>query len=126
MFASVDRGWARDLAAARGFGDAPVHRDVLEQQADDAVVGLQRDCLQLGEDLEFGPLVAAVADRARGAGAVRDPLVGTAEPQHLHQLVEHDPIWDPATMTPQRMGRVEHRPSGQQRGELVPQRVDRP
>jgi hypothetical protein len=66
-----------------GLGDAAVHGDVVEQQADDAVVGVQGDLLELREDPEVDPLVAAVADRGCRAGAVGDALVGAAEPQHL-------------------------------------------
>jgi hypothetical protein len=109
-----------------GFGDAAVHGDVVEHQPDDAVVGVEGDPFELREDPEPDPLVAAIADGGRRAGAVGDALVGAAEPQHLQQLVEHDPIRDPAAVTAQRMGGIELVSIGQQRGELVPQRVTQP
>ena len=108
------------------FGDAPVDGDVVEQQPDDAVVGLAGDPGQLGEHPESDPLVAAVPDGGRRAGGVGDRLVGAAEPQHLDQLVEHDPIRDPAAVTAPRMSGDIGRSWRQQRGELVPQGVDKP
>ena len=126
LLAPVDRGRAGDLATARGLGDAPVDGDLIQQQAHDAVVGLQRDLLELGEQSGFDPFVAAVADRARRAGRVGDRLVGAAEPQHLNELVEHDPIRNPPPMTPQRVRRVDHWSGWDQRGELVPQRGSQP
>jgi hypothetical protein len=83
LFAPVDRRWAGDLAATGGLGDAAVHGDLVEQQPDDAVVGVQRDLLELREHPELDPLVAAIADGGRRAGAVGDALVGAAESQHL-------------------------------------------
>ncbi len=65
LFAPVHRGRTGDLAAAGGFGDAPVDGDVVEQQANDAVVGLAGDPGQLGEHPERDPFIAAVPDGRR-------------------------------------------------------------
>jgi hypothetical protein len=46
LFAPVDRGWAGDLAATRSLGDASVDGDLVEDQSDDAVVGLAGDAGQ--------------------------------------------------------------------------------
>jgi hypothetical protein len=126
LFAPVDRGRSGDLTAAGGLGDAAIHCQVLQQQPHDAVVGLQRDLLELGENAQLDPLVTAVADRAGRAAGIGDRLGGTAEPQNLDELVEHDPVRDTPTVAAQRMGRIERRTGRQQRGELVPQRVDKP
>lgn len=40
----------------RGLGDGAVDGDLVENEADDPVVGLQRDLLELGEDAEPDPL----------------------------------------------------------------------
>jgi hypothetical protein len=72
LLAAVDRAAAGAFPAARSLGDAPVDRDFLQDQADDTVIGLQRDLLQAGEDPGLDPLVAAVPDRGRRAGAVGD------------------------------------------------------
>src|SRR5512135_1212820 len=61
----------------------------------DAVVSLQRDLLEPGEDPGLDPLVAAVADGGGRAGAVGDRLVRAAEPQNLDQFPENDPVRDP-------------------------------
>jgi hypothetical protein len=126
LLTPVDRGRAGDLATARGLGDAPVDGDLIQQQAHDAVVGLQRDLLELGEQSGFDPFIAAVADRARRAGRVGDRLVGAAEPQHLDELVEHDPVADASPVAAQRMRGVDHWAGWDQRGELVPQGVGQP
>ena len=49
-----------------------------------------------------------------GAGGVGDGLIRAVEPQHLHQLVEHDPIADAAAVVTQRIRRIDHRPGGEQ------------
>jgi hypothetical protein len=94
-FAAVDRGRPGALTPAGGLGDAPVDGDLVQQQTDDAVVGGQRDLFELGEQSGFDPFVATVADRGGRAGGIGDRLIATAEPQHLDELVEHDPIADP-------------------------------
>jgi hypothetical protein len=77
--------------AAGGLGDGTADGDLIEDKADDSVVGLQGDPLELSEDTEPDPLVAAVADRGGRAGRVGDRLVGAAKPQGLRHLVEASP-----------------------------------
>ena len=50
LLAAVDGAAAGALAAAECLDDAPVDRQFLQDQADDAVIGLQRDLLEPGED----------------------------------------------------------------------------
>jgi hypothetical protein len=126
LFAPVDRRRSGALTPAGGLGDAPVDGEVIKGQADDAVVGLAGDAGQRGEHAQRDPLVAAGPQGCRRAGGVGDRVVGAAEPQHLNQLVEHDPVADPAAVTAPRMGGDEHLPGREQRGELVPQRVGKP
>jgi hypothetical protein len=126
LFAPVDRGGSGAFTPAGGFGDAAVDGDVLQEQSDDAVVGVAGDAGQRGEHAEGDPFVAAVPDRGRRAGGVGDALIRAAEPQDLQELVEHDPVGDPAAVTPPRMGRHERLSRRQQRGELVPQGVGKP
>jgi len=103
-----------------------VDRQFLQQQADDAVAGLQGDLLEAGEDPGLDPLVAPLADRGGPAGAVGYRGIRAAEPQDLDQLFEDDPVRDPGLVAAQRVRRVIDRPVGQQRGELVPQRFQQP
>lgn len=49
LLAPVDRGTPGDLAASGGLGDTAVHGDVVEDQTDEAVVGVQSDLFELGE-----------------------------------------------------------------------------
>jgi hypothetical protein len=83
LFAAVDRAAPGDLAAAGGFGDAAVHRQVTELQADHAVIGLQHQQLQRGKDAGGDPLVAPVADGGRRAVVVGDLAVAAAQYQDL-------------------------------------------
>jgi hypothetical protein len=121
LFAAVDRGTPGHLAAAGGLGDRAVDGDLVEDKADGPVVGLQRDLLEPGEDAELDPLVAAVADRGGRAGRVGDRLVGAAEAQELHHLVEDDPVADAWAVAAQRMVRLVLRPLGQHGRELAPE-----
>jgi hypothetical protein len=88
-------GCARRRGRRRGrWCCAPVDGEVIKLQADDAVVGVQHQQLQGGEDAQADPVVAAVADGGRRAGLVGDLAVAAAKRQDLHQLVEHDPVGD--------------------------------
>ncbi len=112
------RAAARAFPAAGGLGDAPVDGQVLQDQADDPVIGLPGDLLQLAEDPGLDPLVTALADRGGTAGAVGDRRIRAAEPQDLDELFEDDPVGDPRLVTAQRVRRVIDRAAGQQRREL--------
>src|SRR5918996_1408214 len=72
-------GAAGGLAAAWGFGDAPVDADVSQGQADHAVVGVEDEPLQQDEYAQDDPFVAAAADGGRRAGRVGDLVVRAAE-----------------------------------------------
>jgi hypothetical protein len=126
LFAAVDRGTPGHLAASGSLGDGAVHGDLVEDEADDPVVGVERDLLEPGEDPQSYPLVAATADRGGRAGRVGDRLVRTAEAQQLQQLVEDDPVADAPAVAAEWMVRVELRPLGKQDSELVPQRFGEP
>jgi hypothetical protein len=134
---SVSRTLHAELAAAGGAGadvlaaagrlrDAPAGRDVLQRQADEPVIGVAGNGLQPGEDPCPDPFVAALPDRGRRAGEVRDGLIRAAEPQDLDELLEDDPVADPGPVTAQRMGRIVDRAGGQQRRKLLPQRLQQP
>ena len=77
-----------------------------QDQADDAVIGLPGDRVQLREDPGLDPLVAAVADRGGAAAAVGDRGIGAAEPQDLDEFLEDDPVADPRLVAAQRVSRA--------------------
>jgi hypothetical protein len=102
------------------FGDAAIHREVAELQADHLVICLQDEQLQGGKDPGGDPLVAAVADGGRRAGLVGDLAVATAEHQHLDELVEDDPVGHASPVAAQGVVGVVGAAVGQQCTELVP------
>jgi hypothetical protein len=122
LLAPIHQGTPGRLAATGRLGDRPVDGDLIEDETDDPVVGVEHDLFQAGEDTQTYPLVAAAADRRNRAAGIRDRFVRAAEPQDLQQLVEHDP----APVAAQRVGGIELRALGQQGGELVPQRLRQP
>jgi hypothetical protein len=67
------------------------------------------------------PIVPPAPQGGGRAGGVGDARIGTAEDQHLHQLVEDQAIRDAPTMTAERMRRLA---GGQQGGKLVPNGLD--
>jgi hypothetical protein len=75
LLAAVYRAAACAFPAAGCLGDAPVDGDFLQEQADDAVVGFQRDLLEFREDPGLDPFVAAVPDSGGRAVAVGDRLI---------------------------------------------------
>ena len=126
QLAAVDRARARAFPAAGRLGDAAVDGDVPQDQADDPVIGLPGDLLQLREDPVPDPLVAALPDRGGTAGAVGDRRIRAAEPQDLDQFFEDDPVRDPRLVAAQRVRGVIDGAVGQQRGELVPEGFQQP
>jgi hypothetical protein len=115
--ATVDRGPAGVVPAAWRLDDAPVDRDVGQVQAHEPVVGLQLDLPDPREDSGVDPLVAALTQRGRRDPVVTRDAVGATEDQTGEELVEHDPVRDPPTMTAQRVGDLT---VGDQRLELDP------
>ena len=101
--AAVNRAAAGAVPAAGGLGDAPVDGQVLQHQADHAVIGLPGDLLQLREVPRPDPLVAPFADRGGPAGAVGDRRIGAAEPEDLDELLEDDAVADPGAVAAQRV-----------------------
>jgi hypothetical protein len=75
LLAAVHRAAAGALAPSGCLGDAAVNDDLFQDQADDAVIGLQRDLLEPGEDPGFDPFVAALPDRGGRAGTLGDRLI---------------------------------------------------
>ena len=120
LFAAVDRGFPGGLAAAWRLDDAPVDgqfsrssRRCGRRRPGTAAPSWRRPRRRSTR--------RAGADRGGRAGGVGDLVVGGAQHQHLHELVEHDPVRDPRPVAAQRMGDLA---LGKQRGELVPQGVD--
>jgi len=95
LFASVDRGPARGLAATGSLDDAAIVGGIARVESDQTVVGFQCDVLEPIEDPGLDPLVTPLADRGRRARAVGDPSVPGAVDQDLDQLVQRNPIGYP-------------------------------
>ena len=68
-------------------------------------------------------MVAAVAEGGRRAGLIGDLAVTAAKHQDLDERVEDDPVGDWWAVAAKGMGGVVGAAVGQQRTELVPQRV---
>src|SRR2546430_340263 len=79
LLAAVHRASACAFPAAGRLGDTPVDSQFLQEEADDAVIGVPGDLLELHEDPCLDPLAAALADRGGTAGAVGDGRVRAAE-----------------------------------------------
>jgi hypothetical protein len=96
-------GSSSGLATARGLGDAPVHRQVPQLEADHLVVGVKAGLFKGGEDFRGDPLVGSASDGGGRACGVGDLLVGSPEDEDLHELVEHHPVRDAWPVATQRM-----------------------
>jgi hypothetical protein len=92
LLAAVHRAWAGGLAAAGRLGDAPIHRQVLQLQAEQPVVGAKHRTPKPVGKAQGDPLVAAAAQRRRRAGLVGDAALAAAKDQDLDELVEDDPV----------------------------------
>jgi len=72
-----------------------------------------------------GPVVEAAADGAVRAAGCGDGFVAAAVHQRGDDVVEHDPVGNPAAVATPRMGRVELGTVGLDQGsELDPQGLD--
>jgi hypothetical protein len=89
-------------------------------QADDLVIGLQRQGVELLGETRGGPLLEASADRSVRAAWAGEALVAGAVHERGHDVVEHDPIGDASAVAAEGMVGVEDRLLGQQNAELVP------
>jgi hypothetical protein len=123
LLAAIDRGWPRKFPSTGRFGDRPVHRQVLQVETDHLVVGGEGGLEQFHAHVALGPVGQSSADHAIRTARAGDALVAAAVDQGGEHVVEHDPVGDPAPVTPPRM---RHRELGmivviQQRGELDPQ-----
>jgi hypothetical protein len=105
----------------QGGFDAAVHGQVVQFQADHAVVGAQDQQLQRGEQPCGDPLVAPVAEGGGRAGGIGDLAVATAEHQDLGELIEDYPVGHAAPVAAKRVVGVVGTMFGQQGSELVPQ-----
>ena len=94
------------LPAAGRLGDAAVDGDAAQFQADDPVIGLPGDRVQLLEDPGPDPFIPAVPDGGGTAGAVGDGLIRAAEPADLEQFLENDPVGGPPPTAAQRVSGV--------------------
>jgi hypothetical protein len=118
LLATIHRTGPGNLAAAGRLGDAAVHGQVLQFQAEQSVVGAKQRQAQLLSHPGADPLVAAAAQGAGRAGVVADAAVAAAEHQDLDELVEHDPVGDAGAVAAQRVVDGADR---QQRGDLAPE-----
>jgi hypothetical protein len=76
--ATVNGGWPGTVAAAGRLGQAPVHRDIAQVQADDLVIGAQRGGVQRLAQAHSGPFGQPPPDGAVRAPGRGDPLVPAA------------------------------------------------
>jgi len=65
LLAAVDRTWPGDLPAAGRLGDAPIHGQVLQFQAEQPVIGGQHRQPQLLGEPKGDPLIPAAAQGGR-------------------------------------------------------------
>jgi hypothetical protein len=101
LFATVDRAWAGGLAAVGRLGDAPVHGEVLQVQAEQAIVGGHGELEEQVVDAGGDPFVAA-AQGARRAGLVDDALVGAANTKTCSSLSKTTRSGDAESMAAKR------------------------
>ena len=104
LLAPVARAGPGDLPAAGRLGGAAVHRQVVQAQAEQAVVGGQHGQAQLLGHAGGDPFVAAAAQGGRRAGAIGDAAIPAAEHQHLDELVEHDAVGDARAVAAEGVG----------------------
>jgi hypothetical protein len=110
LLAAVHGAATGDLAAAGCLGAAPVDGEIVQLQADDAVVGAKDQQAQLLGQTGGDPLVAAAAKGGGRAGGIGNPAVAAAENQDLDELVENGPAemrarWQPSGCVTCRCGR---------------------
>jgi hypothetical protein len=126
LFAPINGAAAGHLAAAGRLGDRPVGSEIVEVQADHAVVGVEAEPQQLLADPGLGPLGQPSPDRAIRAARAGQAFIAGAVHQRGDHVVEHDPVRDPAAVAAPRVTRGELGPVKRldQGSELDPQRLD--
>jgi hypothetical protein len=100
----------------QGLGDAAVHRQVLQVQAVQAIVGGQRQAVELVGHAQGDPLIPAAAQGRGRAGVVGDAAITAAKDQDLDELVEDDAVGDALAVAAEQ---VVDLAGWQQRGDLV-------
>jgi hypothetical protein len=119
LLATIHRAGPGGLAAAGRLGDAAIHGQMVQLQAEQPLVGGQHRTAQLLGHTGTDPLVPAAAQGGRRAAGIGDTAVAAAEHQDLDELVEDDPVRDAGSVAAEGMGVVA---GGQQRSNLDPQR----
>jgi hypothetical protein len=103
--AAIHRRRAGFILATRGFRDAAIDREVVPLQPDDLVVGGQSDRGELLSQVTVSPVGDSAADGALGASPAGDDLVTRTMHRGGDDVLEHNTIGNPASVTPPRMGR---------------------
>jgi hypothetical protein len=103
LVAAVHRAGPGGLTAAGRLGDAAIHRQVRQLQAEQLVIGGQHEQAQLLGDPGGDPFIAAAAQGGGRAGVVGDAAVPAAEHQDLDELVEHQPVGDAGPVAAERV-----------------------
>jgi hypothetical protein len=120
LLAAVHWAGPGGLAAAGCLGGAAVHRQLLQFQTEQLVIGSQHLQAESFGHPGADPLVPAAAQGGRRAGGVGDVAIPAAEHQHLDELVEDHPVSDAGPVAAER---VTDLTGGQQRGDLDPEGV---
>jgi hypothetical protein len=104
-FAAVDRRPASPVPAARGFRDRAVGTDVGHVQADHPVVGVEGQLMQSFAEPGVGPRPQPAADRPVRTAIRDDAFVTRTVDKSGDDVLEHDLVTDPPTVTTEGMGR---------------------
>ena len=99
---------ARHLPAARRFGDAAIHRQILQVQSDHALVRLQSQEMHLLGQPQGGPFLQPATNGAIRTASGGDPFVARAMDQGSEHVLEDQTIRDALTVTPQAVHSAVH------------------
>src|SRR5215204_2401726 len=120
-FSSIHWTPTRFLATARRFGDAAIHGQVGQFEADKAIVSFERYLPKVIHYSGFNPLVTPATQRGSRTLLVGNPPVGTSEDQDLNQLFEDYPVGYAGSVAAKGMVGL---PLGQKGSKLLPYRFD--
>jgi hypothetical protein len=115
---------ARHLPAARRFGDAAIHCQILEIQPDHPVIGVQGQEMHLLRQSQGCPFLQPTPNGAVRTAGGGDPLVARAMDQGSDHMLEDQAIRDALPVTPEGMGGRDRGMLGQQGRELDPERFE--